>query len=114
MARKVHSGVVGEAFAGGNPWVIKSSSYTAVNNDRIFVDTSGGTVTITLPASPTVGDPVRFLDYASTFDTNNLTIGRNGKKINNLNEDLVVSTEDSAIGLVFTGDTYGWKLIEVL
>jgi hypothetical protein len=113
MGRKIHSGVVGTASAGGNPWVVQSSG-TVVNNDRIFVDTSGGAGTITLPGSPLVGDAVRFLDYASTFDTNNLTIGRNGKKINNLNEDLIVSTEDSAIGLVFTGDTYGWKLIEVL
>jgi len=43
-----------------------------------------------------------------------MTVARNGKKINNATADLVVSTEDSALGLVFTGDTYGWKLLEVL
>ena len=83
-------------------------------NDRYFIDTTSGAQTANLPASPQVGDQVRFIDLASTFDTNNLTIGRNGKKINNASADLVVSTEDSAIGLVFTGNTYGWKLIEVL
>ena len=93
---------------------ITSSSITVAANDRYFVDTSGGAKTITLPASPQVGDQVSLVDLASTFDTNNLTVGRNGKKINNATADLVVSTEDSAIGLVFTGDTFGWKLIEVL
>jgi len=67
-----------------------------------------------LPASPQVGDQVRLLDLASTFDTNNLTVGRNGNNINGAAADLTVSTEDSAIGLVYTGATYGWKLIEVL
>jgi len=76
--------------------------------------TTAGALTANLPASPQVGDQVRFLDLASTFDTNNLTIGRNGNNINGAAADLVVSTEDSAIGLVYTGATYGWKLIEVL
>jgi hypothetical protein len=55
---------------------------------------------------------VRFLDLASTFDTNNLTIGRNSLKIMGLTENLIISQEDASIGLVYTGVTYGWKLIE--
>jgi hypothetical protein len=31
-----------------------------------------------------------------------------------LAEDLTLSTENSAIGLVYTNATHGWKLIEVL
>jgi hypothetical protein len=109
-----YNGTQWTGLGGGNPWASTSTSITVAANDRYFVDTSGGAVTITLPASPQTGDQVRLLDLASTFDTNNLTVGRNGKKINNVTADLTVSTEDSAIGLVFTGDTYGWKLIEVL
>ena len=78
------------------------------------MDTSSGTVTLNLPASPQTGDQVRFIDLASTFDTNNFTVGRNSLKINGATADLVASTEDSAFGLVYTGATYGWKLIEVL
>jgi len=109
-----YNGSAWTGLGGGNPWASTSSSITVAANDRYFVDTSGGAVTITLPASPQTGDQVRLLDLASTFDTNNLTIGRNGNNINGAAADLVVSTEDSALGLVYTGATYGWKLIEVL
>ena len=113
-----YNGTQWTGLGGGNPWATHTADGSTVlnvaANDRYFINTTAGPQTVNLPATPQVGDQVRFLDLASTFDTNNLTIGRNGKKINNLNEDLVVSTEDSAIGLVFTGDTFGWKLIEVL
>jgi len=104
-------------LGGGNPWASidnTDSPYAIAANDRVFVDTSGGAVTITLPGSPLVGDQIRVLDLASTFDTNNLTLARNGNNINGAAADLTVSTEDSALGLVYTGATYGWKLIEVL
>jgi hypothetical protein len=54
-----------------------STALTVAANDRYFIDTTAGQ-TVNLPASPLVGDQVRFLDLAGTFDTNNLTIGRNG------------------------------------
>jgi hypothetical protein len=112
-----YNGTQWTGLGGGNPWGSidnTDSPYAIAANDRVFVDTSGGAVTITLPSSPLVGDQIRVLDLASTFDTNNLTLARNGNNINGAAADLVVSTEDSAIGLVYTGATYGWKLIEVL
>jgi hypothetical protein len=112
-----YNGTQWTGLGGGNPWGSidnTDSPYAIAANDRVFVDTSGGAVTITLPSSPLVGDQIRVLDLASTFDTNNLTLARNSLKINGATADLVVSTEDSAIGLVYTGATYGWKLIEVL
>jgi hypothetical protein len=109
-----YNGTQWTGLGGGNPWQTTTSSITVAANDRYFVDTSSAAITITLPASPLTGDQVRFIDLASTFDTNNLTIGRNGNNINGAAADLTVSTEDSAIGLVYSGATYGWKLIEVL
>jgi hypothetical protein len=97
-------------LGGGNPWQSTSTSITITANDRYFVNTSGGAVTITLPASPQTGDQVSILDLASTFDTNNCTIGRNGLKIMGLTENLILNVEDEAITLVYTGATYGWKL----
>jgi hypothetical protein len=100
-------------IGGGNPWATKTTSYTAVSNDRLFIDTSSAAVTITLPASPTAGDNVRFMDLAGTFGTNNLTVARNGNKIYNQTQDLVINTNDAAFQLIYTGATYGWKLAEL-
>ena len=105
-----YNGTQWTGLGGGNPWQSTSTSITITANDRYFVNTSGGVVTITLPASPQTGDQVSILDLASTFDTNNCTIGRNGLKIMGLTENLVLNVEDEAITLVYTGATYGWKL----
>ena len=101
-------------IGGGNPWSTKTSGYTAVNNDRLFVDTSSAAVTITLPATPNAGDTVRILDLAGTFGTNNCTVGRNSSKIMGLSENLTLSVNNVGVGLVYTGSTYGWKLVEML
>ena len=105
-----YNGTQWTGLGGGNPWASASSNTTVAANDRYFVDTSGGAVTMTLPASPQTGDQVSFVDLAGTFDTNNLTIGRNSLKIMGLSEDMVVSTENAGIQLVYTGSTHGWKL----
>lgn len=89
-------------------WQLKSIAYDAVSGDRLIIDTSGGSVTITLPATPAVGDYVMFIDASNTFDTNSLIIARNGSKINSLSSDLTVSTEGAAFELVYTGSTRGW------
>jgi hypothetical protein len=106
-----YNGTQWTGLGGGNPWASTSSSITITANDRYFVDTSGGAVTITLPASPQTGDQVSLLDLAGTFDTNNLTIARNDNKIMGLTENLTVSVEDAGLTLVYTGATYGWKLV---
>ena len=93
-------------------WQAKSGTYTAVAGDRLIVDTSGGAFTITLPASPSLGDEVRFLDATGSFDTNNLTIGRNSQKINGNAADLTVATESAGFSLVYYNSTYGWRYTE--
>ena len=109
-----YNGTQWTGLGGGNPWASMSSNTTVAANDRYFVDTSGGAVTATLPASPQSGDQVSFIDLAGTFDTNNLTIARNSLKIMGQTADMTVSTEDAAIQLVYTGATYGWKLVQNL
>jgi hypothetical protein len=76
----------------------------------VFCNTTGGSFTLTLPSSPTIGDEVSFIDYAGTFDTYALTIGRNSSKINGSTADLTVSVERAANTLVYTDSTQGWLL----
>ena len=96
----------------GSDWLTKTGTYTAFAGDKIFANTTGVAFTITLPASPTIGDEVRFVDLANHFDTNNLTVGRNSEKIYGATSDLTVVTEGAAFALVYSGSTYGWKLLE--
>ena len=97
---------------GGASWqaVITNGTTAASAGNGYFCNTTAGAITLTLPGSPSIGDFVSFIDYAGTFDTNNLTIGRNGKKIQGATADLTVSTERAANTLVFVDDTQGWLL----
>ena len=89
-----------------------AGDYTAVNNDQLLIDTSGSgisaPVTITLPASPSIGNEVHFIDSGSNLASNNLTIGRNGSNILGSASDLTVSTNGSAFTLVYVNATRGW------
>jgi len=100
-----------EADAGGTSWqAVKTGNYTASAGEGVFCNTTGGSFTLTLPSSPTLGDEVSFVDYAGTFDTYALTIGRNSEKINGATADLTVSVERAANTLVYTDGTQGWLL----
>ena len=98
-------------IGGGTSWqAVKTSNFTASAGQGVFCDTSSAAFTLTLPASPTIGDEVAFKDYAKTFDTNNLTIARNGSKIEGATNDLTVDVEGAGNTLVFTDSTQGWLL----
>ena len=97
--------------SGGTDWqAVKTGTYTAAAGEGIFANTTSGAWTLTLPASPAIGDEVSVVDYAGTFDTNNLTIGRNSKNIQGSAADLTVATERAGFTLVFTDNTQGWLL----
>jgi hypothetical protein len=66
--------------------------------------------TVTLPTSATIGDEICFIDYAGTFDSNNLTIGRNSHNIQGTSADLTVATERAGFTLVYVDATQGWLL----
>ena len=94
-------------------WRVVSASETIQAGAKLLVNTNGGAVTITLPASPTAGDEVHFVDQGYDFQTNALTVGRNSSNIANAASDLVVNTQGAAFSLVFSGDaTTGWTYTE--
>jgi len=100
-----------EASGGGTSWQsVKTGDYTASAGEGVFANTSASAWTLTLPSSPSIGDEVSFKDYASTFHTYNLTIGRNSKPIEGVAENLVISVKGAGNTLVFTDDTKGWLI----
>ena len=100
---------------GGISWqtgvVADGSTVTAAAaGEGYFIDTTSATHTLQLPSSPTIGDEISIIDVAGTFDTNILTVDRNGKPIQGSASDLTVSVERAGFTLVFYDNTQGWVL----
>lgn len=99
--------------AGTLTWTNISGATAAVAGTGYVVDTSAGIVTLTLNSAPTVDDYVAVADAAGTFGTNNLTVARNGKPIQGAAADLVLNINGQSCGLVFQGNTNGWRVVAV-
>ena len=91
---------------------IKTGDFTSVSGEGYFINTTSGTIILTLPSSPSVGDIVAFKDYAGTFQTNNLTINRNGSNVVGGTDNPVISTEGQAVVLIYGDATQGWQPVE--
>ena len=92
---------------------VKTSNYTASNNDGVLTDTTGGAFTVTLPTSPSVGNIVLVIDSLSQWGTNNLTIDPTASiKIagNTAGDTLVCDITGATVTLVYTGASYGWNV----
>lgn len=90
-----------------------TGSVTAIASQLLWINTSSTGITVTLPANPSKGDTIRFVDVANTFDTNNLTIARNGLPIMGGAADLTVNTEGAAFDLVYYDATQGWRIFTI-
>ena len=87
----------------------KTAPFTGVSGKGYFVNTTCGAVTVTLPATPTAGDIISIADYASTFQTNNVTVCNNGSKINGTCAVGLLTTKGQSITLIYVDATRGWK-----
>ena len=87
----------------------KTASFTAVSGNGYFVNTTSGAITVTMPASPSAGDIVGIKDYAGTFATNNVTVGRNGSNFDGAASDPILNTDNLSVFYVYVDGTQGWK-----
>ncbi len=93
-----------QAAVAGN-YTTKTANYTASAGDRILANTSGGSFTITLPASPNTGDTVIVYDIAN-WETNNLTIARNGSTIEDVADNFILDLGQIKVDFVYSGTTW--------
>jgi len=92
---------------------VKTADFTAASGEGYFIDTASvGAFTMTLPASPSVGDIVAIKDYASNFATDNLTINRNGSNLNGDAVNTTRGTNNESLTLVYADATKGWLAVE--
>ena len=87
----------------------KTSPLTVESGKGYFLNTTCGAITVTLPSSPSQGDIVAFKDYANKWDNNNVTLSRNGSKINGQCEDATLKTESQSVTLIYVDATKGWQ-----
>jgi len=90
----------------------KTASFTAVSGNGYFVNTTSGAITVTLPATPSAGDIVSIADYTNTFQTNNVTVARNGSNIGGVAADAILSTEGQSVTFIYVDGTEGWKNVQ--
>ena len=93
-------------------WNTSSTNINASAGDKLFIDVSSGTVQVTLPAGPSMGDEVRIIDGEGNAATNNITVARNGSKIQAGDSDFIIDFDRAGVGFVYYNATNGWVLIE--
>ena len=104
----------GFGATGAASWntTVKTGDFTAVAGEGYFVNTTSGAVNVTLPAG-SAGSVIAIKDYAGTFDTNAVTLTRNGSdKIGGQAINATLSTEGTAVTLVFIDSTQGWLVTD--
>jgi hypothetical protein len=93
-----------------NVWSATSTSLTISKGQKLFVDSSAGPVTVTLPIAAAMGDEVTVVDAMGTAGINNITIARNGHNIAGAAQNLVISSNAAKATLTFYNTTRGWLI----
>jgi hypothetical protein len=89
--------------------IVTGATHTVSANQGIWIDTSSNACTLTLPASPSVGDQVIFTDYARNWATNAVTLNLNSEKFQgNTTPVPVYDTNGESVDIVYSGSTQGW------
>jgi hypothetical protein len=99
----------GTASGFGISWQsVQTTGFTAVKGNAYPCNTTSAAFTVTLPATPSAGDQVQLVDYAGTFDNNNLTIDPNGEDIEGGTDNLLLTGEREGVILTYIDSTQGW------
>ena len=101
------------ATPGGLDWsadVVTASTVTVEAGRGYFINTTSNACTVTLPASPEVGDQIVLADYARTWSTNAVTLDSNGNNFQGEADTYTVeySTVGQSLNIVYADSTKGW------
>jgi hypothetical protein len=85
-----------------------STVTTMVAGRGYFVNNTSAAGLVKLPASAATGDLISIKDYAGNFNTNKLTIQRNGHNIQGIAANSELTTNRASVSLVYIDSTKGW------
>jgi len=74
-----------------------------------IIDSSGGSFTVNLPASPATGTWIELMDSGISWASNPPVLARNGNTIMGYSYDLILNIADSKFTIWYNGTT--WRLI---
>lgn len=83
-----------------------STNYTLEPGEFLSVTADG--ITVTLPADPLDGETVS-INLAGDFQ--NVKVGRNGKEILGVPEDLIIDTPYATVTFIYVNSTVQWRVI---
>jgi len=90
---------------------VKTGNFTAVAGKGYLVNTTGGAVTVALPAG-SAGTQIGIVDYAGTWATNGCILSANGsEKIESSTDTILLETNRESIILLYQDSTQGWLSI---
>ena len=89
--------------------VVTAATLTAVAGRGYPINTTANACTVTLPASASVGDTIKFVDYARNWGTNALTLNQNSLKFQgNAAPNPVYDTNGQSVTITYVDATQGW------
>ena len=96
---------VNQPEIGEQSFSIETADFTATSGSRYGVDTTAGSVTATLPATPATGDAIRFAQSGGDWTTNNFIINPNGNNINGSSGNYThsINLDFSSLGVFYNG-----------
>jgi hypothetical protein len=98
-----------EIEGGGLLWETASAATTADVSKGYFLDSSGSSFAITLPATPEIGDIVGFAG-GGNLETNNVTVDLNGNNMNGATDNLTIDLNYCYFEMLYTNATTGWVI----
>lgn len=97
----------GGGGSGGITYTTITSTTTLVDKQGVIADTTSGSFTVNLPATPSTGAQV-FIADGGNWAINNLTVGRNGSTIENTAADYTLNQGGAQAQFIYDGTT--WQL----
>jgi hypothetical protein len=89
----------------------RTASFTATAGTSIKANTSGGGFTITLPSTIVDYAVIEVMDHSKTFNSDNVTLARNGNSIDGEAADFVLNIQGQAVKLIGDAANNNWIVI---
>lgn len=104
----------GIATSSGGAMAYINGAATLSSKIHYFIDSTGGSFTANMPASPTTGDVVELSDSFSSWAANPVTLNRNGSNFvdpygNSQAENFILNVAGLTLSFIYTAS--GWKAI---